>query len=60
MKAWQSRKLWITLLALIALMGAIALYGWRPYPNFETVIGAVVILGGGGAFLQYKLDERKQ
>ena len=59
MKAWQSRKLWVTALALIALLTALTIYGWKPYPNFETVIGAIVILGGGGAFMQYKLDEKK-
>lgn len=58
-KAFGSRKLWITLMSLMALVGVSAINAWVGLPGFGDVVKAIVILGGGGAFLQFQLDKGK-
>jgi len=59
MKPLQSRKLWIVVTTLGALVGVTAMHAFAgPMPDFDKVLLAILGAGGAGTAAQYGLDAK--
>lgn len=54
-----SKKLWITIASLVTLAGVTAIQAWQGFADFDKVIGAILVLGGGSTLLQAQLDQKQ-